>query len=192
MSVVYGSAAVRSKNALLCTPNSIPDDCRPRCSRDGEAIVSKRLATYFHCPTEFTLAVLGGKWKTVILSYLKERPCRYAELRRLVPSLSDKVLSERLRDLTRSGLVVRQEPTGSRMHTYFLTEKGRSLSDLLQQLYVWGLKNSASFGVRVGAPLEELEALQRVSRVAGSSPPRNRAHVRRQEGLSSPGVRRRI
>ena len=60
----------------------------------------KRLAKYFHCPTEFTLAVLDGKWKTVILSYLKERPCRYAELRRLVPSLSDKMLTERLSDLT--------------------------------------------------------------------------------------------
>jgi len=140
--------------------------------------VSKRLATYFHCPTEFTLAVLGGKWKTVILSYLKERPCRYAELRRLVPRLSDKVLTERLRDLTRSGLVARQEPTASRTHTYFLTEKGRSLNELLQQLYAWGLKNSGSFGVRVGAPLEELDAQQKGHRVARSLPARNRTRGR--------------
>jgi len=170
----------------------MPDNCRSRRARDGEAIVSKRLATYFHCPTEFTLAVLGGKWKTVILSYLKERPCRYAELRRLVPRLSDKVLSERLRDLTRSGLVARQESTGSRAHTYFLTEKGRSLSELLQRLYAWGVTNSGSFGVRVGAPLEELEAEQTASRVAASSPPRNRARARRQEGLAGPGARRRL
>ena len=140
--------------------------------------MSKRLATYFHCPTEFTLAVLGGKWKTVILSYLKERPCRYAELRRLVPRLSDKVLTERLRDLTRSGLVARQEPTASRTHTYFLTEKGRSLNELLQQLYAWGLKNSGSFGVRVGAPLEELDAQQKGHRVARSLPARNRTRGR--------------
>src|SRR5215472_17766575 len=145
----------------------MPDNCRSRRARDGEAIVSKRLATYFHCPTEFTLAVLGGKWKTVILSYLKERPCRYAELRRLVPRLSDKILSERLRDLTRSGLVARHEPTGSRTCTYFLTERGRSLSELLQQLYAWGVKNSDSFGVRVGAPLEQLGAQQEESHTAG-------------------------
>ena len=154
--------------------------------------MSKRLPTYFHCPTEFTLAVLGGKWKTVILSYLKERPCRYAELRRLVPQLSDKVLSERLRDLTRSGLVARQAPTGSRTHTYFLTEKGRSLSEPLQHLYAWGLKNSGVFGVRVGAPLEELEALEKGSGVAHSSPLRNRARAPRQEGPSSSGARRRM
>ena len=43
----------------------------------------KRLPKSFHCPTEFTLAILGGKWKTVILCFLKERPCRYSELRKL-------------------------------------------------------------------------------------------------------------
>src|SRR5262249_41415975 len=39
--------------------------------------MAKRLPRHFNCPTEFTLAVLGGKWKTVILCYLKERSCRY-------------------------------------------------------------------------------------------------------------------
>jgi DNA-binding HxlR family transcriptional regulator len=137
--------------------------------------MGKRLASYFHCPTEFTLAVLDGKWKTVILSYLKERPCRYAELRRLVPRLSDKVLSERLRDLAKSGLVVRQTAVGSRTQTYSLTEKGRSLSKLLQHLYVWGLENSSSFGVRVGAPLEELSKEKKA--IAGVGPSRSTNHL---------------
>ena len=119
----------------------------------------KRLAKYFHCPTEFTLAVLDGKWKTVILSYLKERPCRYAELRRLVPGLSDKMLTERLRDLTRAGLVVRR-PAGksSLTHRYALTEKAASLNAVLQHLYAWGVENADQFGVRVGQPLQELDA----------------------------------
>src|SRR5215469_5079963 len=103
--------------------------------------MAKRLPTYFHCPTEFTLAVLDGKWKTVILCYLKERPFRYAEIRKLVPRLSDKVLTQRLRDLTKSGLVVRQDKAGSRTTTYSLTQKGRSLSALLQHLYSWGVEN---------------------------------------------------
>ena len=119
----------------------------------------KRLAKYFHCPTEFTLAILDGKWKTVILSYLKERPCRYAELRRLVPSLSDKMLTERLRDLTRAGLVVRR-PVGisSLTHCYALTEKASSLNAVLQHLYAWGVENADRFGVRVGQPLQGLDA----------------------------------
>lgn len=121
--------------------------------------MGKRLPAYFHCPTEFTLAVLDGKWKTVILSYLKERPCRYAELRKLAPRLTDKVLSERLHELIRSGLVVRQ-PMRGRTQSYSLSRRGRSLSDLLQHLYSWGMEHAGSFGVRVGAPLEELEAEQ--------------------------------
>jgi DNA-binding HxlR family transcriptional regulator len=119
----------------------------------------KRLAKHFHCPTEFTLAVLDGKWKTVILSYLKERPCRYAELRRLVPSVSDKMLSERLRDLTRAGLVVRRPVgTSSLTQTYALTERASSLNAVLQHLYAWGVENADQFGVTVGQPLQELEA----------------------------------
>ena len=126
--------------------------------------MGKRLAKYFHCPTEFTLAVLDGKWKTVILSYLKESPCRYAELRRLVPSLSDKMLTERLRDLTRAGLVVRRS-TGisSSTRSYALTEKGGSLNAVLQHLYLWGVENADQFRVRVGQPLQELKATGRTS-----------------------------
>jgi DNA-binding HxlR family transcriptional regulator len=126
--------------------------------------MKKRLAKYFHCPTEFTLAVLDGKWKTVILSYLKERPCRYSELRRLVPSLSDKMLTETLRDLTRAGLVVRG-PVGivSPAQRYALTEKASSLSAVLQHLYAWGVENADQFGVRVGQPLRELDAAGKAS-----------------------------
>src|SRR5262249_19470064 len=124
----------------------------------------KRLAKYFHCPTEFTLAVLDGKWKTVILSYLKERPCRYAELRRLVPSLSDKMLTERLHDLTRAGLVERR-PVGisRRTHRYALTEKASSLNGVLRHLYAWGVENADQFGVRVGQPLQDLDATRTAS-----------------------------
>jgi len=140
----------------------------------------KRLAKYFHCPTEFTLAVLDGKWKTVILSYLKERPCRYAELRRLVPRLSDKMLSERLRDLTRAGLVVRRPVgTSSLTHRYALTEKASSLNAVLQHLYAWGVENADQFGVRVGQPLQELDtagtATSRVVRRPLGAPTRTKA-----------------
>jgi DNA-binding HxlR family transcriptional regulator len=151
--------------------------------------MGKRLAKYFHCPTEFTLAVLDGKWKTVILCYLKERPCRFAELRKLVPRLSDKMLAERLRDLTAAGLVVRR-PVGisGRMQTYALTEKGRSLSVVLQHLYAWGVENAGPFGVRVGEPLQELElapAATARSR-AVRRPPRHSDRVRQGRRDSQP------
>ena len=110
--------------------------------------MAKKLATRFNCPSEFALDVLGGKWKTVILCYLKYHSLRYAELRRLLPALSDKVLSERLRELTDKGLITKL-PTvrGRGSAVYSLSARGRSLSKLLEALYKWGSKHAADFGV---------------------------------------------
>jgi DNA-binding HxlR family transcriptional regulator len=116
--------------------------------------MSKPLPRTYNCPTEFALTVLGGKWKTVILGYLSERPCSYGDLRLLLPKLSDKVLSERLRDLEACGLVARVKiGGGKRRHTYELTGRGASLGPILRDLYHWGDQHAAPFGVVVGHPL---------------------------------------
>jgi DNA-binding HxlR family transcriptional regulator len=119
--------------------------------------MAKKLPKVFHCPAEFTLAVLGGKWKTVILCFLKERPCRYTELRKLLPKLSDKMLTERLHDLIAAGLVVRRRRIAGPAQEYMLTPKGRQLSSILRHLDAWGVENARSFDVQVGAPLTELD-----------------------------------
>ncbi len=120
--------------------------------------MANKLPKSFHCSTEFTLAVLGGKWKTVILCYLTQRPCRYSELRRLMPMVSDKVLTERLRDLLSAGLIShRSGGRGASPGTYSLAAKGRSLSKVLHLLYQWGYDNAAKFQVEVGEPLRGFE-----------------------------------
>jgi len=120
--------------------------------------MTKKISASFHCPSEFTLDVLGGKWKTVILCYLKERPLRYAELRKLVPKLSDKVLTERLHELTDKGLIARERVRSERSELFYvLTAKGNSLRPLLTDLNKWGLNHAAEFGVTVGQPLKALK-----------------------------------
>jgi DNA-binding HxlR family transcriptional regulator len=120
--------------------------------------MTRPLATRFNCPTEFALTVLGGKWKTIILAYLSERPCYYSELRRLLPGLSDKVLTERLTDLRRSGLIARgKRSTSSARPPYLLTARGATLAPVLRHLYAWGDRHAASFGVHVGNPLRKLD-----------------------------------
>jgi len=119
--------------------------------------MANKFPTTFHAPTEFTLAVLAGKWKTVILCYLTHRPRRYSDLRRLVPDLSDKVLTERLRDLVALGLVTHRkgdERTSSDI--YALAPRGRSLSKILHLLREWGMENAAEFHVKISDPLEML------------------------------------
>jgi DNA-binding HxlR family transcriptional regulator len=100
----------------------------------------------YGCPVEFSIDLLSGKWKTVILSRLKVRPMRYGELRHDIPSLSDKILTERLRDLCEAGFV-RQERSASTSR-YCLTRRGEMLKPMLQSLYDWGQDNADSFGVR--------------------------------------------
>lgn len=121
--------------------------------------MAKPFPKRFNSAIEFTLAVLGGKWKAIILCYLQRRSSRYSDLRALLPELSEKVLSERLRDLMALGLVVRKRsPAKGASSVYALTPKGLSLSKLLHDLYEWGREHAESFGVELGGhPLESDE-----------------------------------
>jgi DNA-binding HxlR family transcriptional regulator len=114
--------------------------------------MGRRLAKSFDNATEFTLAVLSGKWKTAILCYLDERPRRYGELRTLISGLSDKVLTERLRDLRNLGLVTQRRSQCGPGGIYVLTRRGRMLQRVLRDLHAWGRQHSSDFGVTLTEP----------------------------------------
>lgn len=97
----------------------------------------KRLRAHYGCPVELALEFVGGKWKTVILAWLKEAPHRYGELRARMPGVTDKVLTERLRDLDMLGLVEKFSANGD-VSVYRLTPRGESLRPMLNALYAWG------------------------------------------------------
>ena len=132
----------------------------------------------YGCPVEFSIDLLSGKWKTVILSRLKVRPMRYGELRHDIPSLSDKILTERLRDLCEAGFV-RQEPSGSTSR-YCLTRRGEMLKPMLQSLYDWGQDNADSFGVRFLSSRTEL--IGQRQNISGRLEKRFRGRVLAQSG----------
>jgi len=111
---------------------------------------TKRPPKSIGCATELAIDYLSGKWKPVILARLKDRPLRYGELRRLIPRLSDKVLTERLRDLESLGLVERRPGTKANAVVYRLTKRGESLRPTLQSLYEWGDALAAELNVRIG------------------------------------------
>ena len=122
----------------------------------------KQLRRTFSCPVELALEILGGKWKTVILSYLKERSMRYAELRTQLPALSDKMLTQRLRDLEALELVIRHKRGGRGAESrYELTARGRSLSPVLQGLYEWGTQLAPEVGAVITPPRSAATSPQR-------------------------------
>src|SRR4051812_48267646 len=109
--------------------------------------MTRKLARSFACPIELTLHVLAGKWTTLILCYLEHGPLRYKDLRRLIPRLSDKVLTARLADLCGRGLVEKKSIAGHSREVYLLAPSGKSLCITFTELYRWGEKHAAMLGV---------------------------------------------
>ena len=109
-----------------------------------------RLPKTVSCPVELALDILSGKWKSVLLAHLKDGSLRYRELRLRIPRLSDKILTERLRDLEQRGLIRRRKVLGPQSHwVYELTESGNSLRPVLEALYAWGETVAPALGVKI-------------------------------------------
>jgi DNA-binding HxlR family transcriptional regulator len=91
------------------------------------------------CPLTAALASIGGKWKLIIVYWLAESPKHFAALRQAMPGISQKVLTEQLRELVHDGIVLRQ-PMGEAPAPvgYSLTTYGQSLMPLLEEIRRWG------------------------------------------------------
>lgn len=91
------------------------------------------------CPLTAALAALGGKWKLIIVYWLAQSPKHFAALRRVMPGVSQKVLTQQLRELVGDGIVQRQ-PQGAipAPVEYSLTDYGRAVLPLVEAIRIWG------------------------------------------------------
>ena len=91
------------------------------------------------CPLTAALTAIGGKWKMIIVYWLAESPKHFAALRRAMPGISQKVLTQQLRELVNDGLVER-EPHGAvpAKVEYSLSAYGRSVLPLIASVRTWG------------------------------------------------------
>jgi DNA-binding HxlR family transcriptional regulator len=94
------------------------------------------------CPLTAALAAIGGKWKLIIIYWLAESPQHFAGLRKVIPGISQKVLTQQLRELIADEIVCR-EPKGAvpAPVEYSLTDYGRSLLPLVESVRVWGRRH---------------------------------------------------
>jgi DNA-binding HxlR family transcriptional regulator len=97
----------------------------------------------FTCGLDAALFVIGGKWKPLILFHLAHETRRYGELRRAVGNVSDKVLSQQLKELEADGMIHRVDfgEIPPKVE-YSLTAFGRTLGKALLPLCEWGTKYS--------------------------------------------------
>ena len=84
------------------------------------------------------IELIGRRWTGAILCSLIEGPRRFGELGKVVPGLSDRLLSQRLRELEEEGLVQREVEAGTPVRvTYSLTETGEALGPAIKELKAW-------------------------------------------------------
>ena len=98
----------------------------------------------YNIGVEATMPVIGGKWKAIILCHLKNQTMRSSELRRAIPQITQKMLTQQLRELEADGIVARHiyQQVPPRVD-YCLTKRGQSLNGILLAMCTWGEQNIA-------------------------------------------------
>ncbi len=91
------------------------------------------------CPVETTLMMIGNKWKVLILRDLIDGTKRFGELKKSIPSISQKVLTQQLRSMEKDNLVLRKVYAEVPPKVeYSLTETGYSLKNIIHAMLIWG------------------------------------------------------
>ncbi|MCE5173310.1 helix-turn-helix transcriptional regulator [Paenibacillus profundus] len=94
-------------------------------------------------PFDYTLSIIGGKWKMKIMYQLAfEEVMRYGELKRRIPGITHKVLSSQLSEMERSGILKREEYQQIPPKVeYSLLPRGKTLMPILEEMCKWGVEN---------------------------------------------------
>ncbi|MFM1651974.1 winged helix-turn-helix transcriptional regulator [Brevibacillus sp. B_LB10_24] len=96
---------------------------------------------YSHmCPKyEKAMEIIGKRWTGLIVRVLMSGPCRFKDVKEQIPDMSDRMLTERMKELEAAGIVVRRVyPETPVRIEYELTEKGKDLKSVIDAIGVWG------------------------------------------------------
>jgi DNA-binding HxlR family transcriptional regulator/CheY-like chemotaxis protein len=100
----------------------------------------------YRCPVEVTIEAIGGKWKCVILWWLRRDARRFSELKLLLPNITQKVLTQQLRELEAEGLIGRESYKESPPRVeYFLTPHGQTLTPITELMCSWGKRHKSDY-----------------------------------------------
>jgi len=97
--------------------------------------------TYYYCPVDLTLQIVGGRWKGIVIWNLRVGKKRFSELKRILVTINDKMLSQVLRELEDQGVVSRKvyEVVPPKVE-YSLTKEGEKLLPIMQAMNDYGQK----------------------------------------------------
>ncbi|WP_422448552.1 winged helix-turn-helix transcriptional regulator [Thermoanaerobacterium sp. DL9XJH110] len=102
----------------------------------------------YDCSIELTMDLIGGKWKLIILWYLNEGVKRFSELKRLIPGITQKMLTQQLREMEQDGLISRKVYAEVPPKVeYSSTECGKRLQEILVKMCEWGDAYAVEHGI---------------------------------------------
>ena len=102
-------------------------------------LLMQRSSPVGKCPIQISLSVIGGKWKPIILWFLKDGPVRFSGIQRKIPGITQMMLTKQLRELVADGMIERTVyPEVPPRVDYSITDDGRSVFPVLMALNEWG------------------------------------------------------
>lgn len=98
---------------------------------------NKRLMT--NCDMTYAVQIIGGRWKLLILASLNKQPLRYGEIKKNISQITERMLTLQLKEMEQDGLIIRTVfPAVPPKVEYSLTELGKALIPIIQDLSAWG------------------------------------------------------
>lgn len=109
-----------------------------------------------HCALDVSMRFIGGKWKTVVLWYLRKDKKRFSELKKLIPDITEKMLSLQLKALEQDNIIRRTlYPEVPPRVEYELTDFGKTMLPMIEAIAAWGRET----GIRLGELVNKEEVL---------------------------------
>ncbi len=116
----------------------------------GEDKRMKQIQSEYSCPIKLTMDVIGGKWKITILWFLNGGTRRFNEIKKFIPDITQKMLTQQLREMEENHLIERkvyaQVPPKVE---YTSTEYGKRLQDVFTQMSRWGIEYAEGHDIHV-------------------------------------------
>jgi DNA-binding HxlR family transcriptional regulator len=124
--------------------------------KEASTIQENKNKAFVTCPVTYVMEKIGGYWKPIILFNLLSGTKRYNELKKSIPTITEKVLIQQLKQLQNDGLLIRKsKPVVPPYVTYQLSKSGKALRPVLYAMAEWAVGNSKTLSVKFARQLKE-------------------------------------
>jgi DNA-binding HxlR family transcriptional regulator len=118
--------------------------------KESSTIQENKQAAFNECPVTYVMERIGGYWKPIILFHLLTGSKRYSELKKSIPTITEKMLIQHLKQLEADGIIIREaKPVVPPYVTYRLSETGMGLRQVMYAMAKWAVEDSEANGIPI-------------------------------------------